>query len=337
VTKLLFLHGDSEDYLADSLLHGLRTVLGADAVDAPRRDALYAGLPARERRELYGRGFTLYGRLPEVDVDREAPLERALAGEFGVVVIGDIHRNWAPWLALRPHLERLRAAGTTLAVCDGGDGPVLFPHGPTWWKRLRPLPRVAGRVPVFKRELSATTAVIRYRGLLPPGAAQRALAKTVRPIAFSIPEDLLARGDEAKTKLLAAHVVDPEVRTALDLGDGGYRFEEERDYHDDLRASRFGVTTKKAGWETLRHYEIAAAGCVPAFRDLASKPPLSAPFGLDETNSVAYSSAAELLERIESMGDEEYARRRAGALDWARRNTTRARALELLSALGHPR
>jgi hypothetical protein len=115
-----------------------------------------------------------------------------------------------------------------------------------------------------------------------------------------------------------------------------YAFASEEDYYADLRASRFAITTKKAGWETLRHYENAASGAVPCFRDLHRKPPTAAPFGLDESNCVAYRDARELLARLEAIGDAEYERLRAGALAWARRNTTRVRALELLGALGHP-
>lgn len=337
MTKVLVLHANGEDYLGDSLLHGLRTVLGADCVDAPRRDALYDTLTDEARAALYGRGFTLYGRLPELDIDREWPLRRAIDGDFDVVVISDIHRNWAPWLQLRPHLRAMQERGTIVAVCDGGDGPVLFPHGPTWWKEMRPwpLPRVAGRVEVFKRELSSTTALVRYYGLLPRGLAERRLRRHVKPIAFSIPAEHLATGDEQRDHLLAAQVVDPEVRELLGLGDGGYRFDHEADYHGDLRNSRFGVTTKKAGWDALRHYEVAAAGAVPCIRDLHTKPAASAPFGLlDGVNCVAYRSATELMDRIESMPEREVARLRAGALDWAAKNTTTARARQFLAALG---
>ena len=84
----------------------------------------------------------------------------------------------------------------------------------------------------------------------------------------------------------------------------------------------------------MRHYEQAAAGCVPCFRDLERKPASCAPHGLDATNCVPYSDPAALLRRIEAMGDDEYASLRAGALDWARRNTTRVRATEFLRAIG---
>jgi hypothetical protein len=335
--RVLFLHANSEDYLADSLLHGLRLVLGERVVDVPRRDALYDDLTPARRRALYGRGFTLYGRLPDVDVDRERWLLRVLDGEFDVVVFADIWRHWAPWVQLRPRLRELRAKGVTLVAVDGGDGPVLFPHGPTWWRQMRPwpLPRVAGRIPTFKRELSPMTARVRGFGVVPAGLARRVLLRGVRPIAFSVPEDVLAGGDEPKTKLLPEHVVDPEVAALVGAGNG-YRFEDEGDYLGDLRASRFGPTTKKAGWETLRHYEIAASGCVPCFRALHDKPAESAPFGLDDTNCVTYTDARDLLARLERIGDEDYARLRAGALAWARRNTTRVRAEELLATIGRP-
>ena len=64
--RVLYLQANAEDYLADSLLHGLREVLGDQLVDVPRRDALYDGLDPGKRRKLYGRGFTLYGLLPEI-------------------------------------------------------------------------------------------------------------------------------------------------------------------------------------------------------------------------------------------------------------------------------
>ena len=88
------------------------------------------------------------------------------------------------------------------------------------------------------------------------------------------------------------------------------------------------------GWEAMRHYEIAAAAAVPCFRGLADKPPLCAPHGLrDGVNCVAYTDAGALLARLDSMPDEEYARLQSGALDWARANTTRARAEQFLSGL----
>jgi hypothetical protein len=333
VTRILFLHSNAEDYLADSLLHGLRTLLGADVVDVPRRDTMYE---IADRSQVYGRGFTLYGTLPEVEVDRAWPIDRALRGEFDAIVFADIARYWGPWAQLRSRLFELKRLGVTLAAVDGHDFETMYPHGPVYWKGMRPWPppRAAGRIAFFKRELTPLTARVRYYGLLPAGPALRRLRRHVQPIAFSIPEEKVAAGDEPKTKLLATHVVDPEVQALVPGTHTSYAFEDEAAYVADLRGSRFGITTKRQGWDCMRHYEQAAAGCVPCFRDLHRKAPTCAPHGLDESNCVPYTDPRALLRRIEAMGEDEYAALRAGALAWARRNTTRVRAREFLAAIG---
>jgi hypothetical protein len=333
MTRILFLHANAEDYLADSLLHGLRSLLGADVVDVPRRDSLYA---IEDQSLTYGRGFTLYGTLPDVPVRRGWAIDRALRGEFEVIVFADIWRYWGPWAQMRSRLFELRRRGVTLVAVDGHDSEAMYPHGPAYWKGMRPwpLPRAHGRIAFFKRELTPLTARLRYYGLLPGDVALRRLARHVRPIAFSIPEEKLATGTEPKTKLLATHVVDPEVQALVPGTATSYAFETEADYVADLRASRFGITTKRQGWDAMRHYEQAAAGCVPCFRDLQRKPATCAPHGLDASNCVPYTDPAALLRRIERMGDDEYAALRAGALAWARSNTTRVRATQFLRAIG---
>ena len=333
MTAILFLHANAEDYLADSLLHGLRAELGAEVVDVPRRDSLYA---VEDQSRTYGRGFTLYGSLPEVPVRREWAIDRALRGEFDVIVFADIWRYWGPWAQMRSRLFELRRKGVTLVAVDGHDSETMYPHGPAYWKGMRPwpLPRAHGRIAFFKRELTPLTARLRYYGLLPGELAARRLARYVKPIAFSIPEDKLASGDEAKTKLLAVHVVDPDVQRLVPGTATSYAFDDEAAYIADLRCSRFGITTKRQGWDAMRHYEQAAAGCVPCFRDLDRKPASCAPHGLDETNCVPYTDPADLLRRIEAMGDEGYAALRRGTLEWARRNPTKVRATAFLRAIG---
>jgi hypothetical protein len=113
-----------------------------------------------------------------------------------------------------------------------------------------------------------------------------------------------------------------------------YAFEDAAAYHADLRASRFGVTTKKAGWDALRHYEIAAAGAVPCFRDLDRKPARCAPHGLDRSNCIVYRDAGDLLAQASALDAAAYAQLQNGALAWARASTTEARARAFLEACG---
>jgi hypothetical protein len=109
-------------------------------------------------------------------------------------------------------------------------------------------------------------------------------------------------------------------------------FTSEAEYRADLSRSRFGITTKREGWDALRHYEIAASGAVPCFRDLDRKPSTCAPFGLAESNSICYRDADELLAKVTSLDDAGYAALQGGALEWARANTTAAHAHALLDA-----
>jgi hypothetical protein len=331
----LFLSPPAQDYLADGVFHGLRELLGARAVDYPKRDFLYATFPEERRPQLYGRGFTLYCLLEDLDLDRTSPLLAALEGAFDLVVFGDVTRDFGSFVQLGPELRR---RGTQMAVLDGSDFPAMYPYGPRWWRRPPwwLLPRAHRRAPYFKRELTDVTRWLRTYGFVPPPLAHRVPLHNVRTISFSIPASKLVPRDApiAKQKDFPAHVVDPEVARRLGARTG-YAFEREEDYHADLRAARFGITTRKAGWDCLRHYEIAANGAVPCFRDLDRKPPLCAPHGLvDGENCISYHSYDELVARIARLSDETYRRVREGALAWAEANTTRERARQLLVELG---
>ncbi len=51
-----------------------------------------------------------------------------------------------------------------------------------------------------------------------------------------------------------------------------YIYDDEASYFRGYGEARFGVTTKKAGWDCLRHYEILGNGCIPLFLDVAECP-----------------------------------------------------------------
>jgi hypothetical protein len=73
---------------------------------------------------------------------------------------------------------------------------------------------------------------------------------------------------------------------------------------------------------------------VLCFRELDRKPKTCAPFGLDRTNALVYRDADDLLAQISALGHDRYATLQAGAIAWARANTTTARAQELLALCG---
>jgi hypothetical protein len=51
-----------------------------------------------------------------------------------------------------------------------------------------------------------------------------------------------------------------------------YIFKDEASYYQDYQYSKFAVTTQKAGWDCMRHYEIMGNGCIPLFPDIAHCP-----------------------------------------------------------------
>jgi hypothetical protein len=328
--NVLFLTSNTEDYLSNSLFHGLRTLLGERVVDFPKSEISYRTYPHLDR--IYGRGFTLYGLLEDLPLDRTLVLDRARKGAFDLIVVGDIWRYFGTFVELLPALE-----ASQVAFLDGADYPAPYPYGslfwrvPQWWT----LPRAHKRGVYFKRELTDETAQRRYFMLLPRRIAFRLpFSRSLRPISFSIPEEKIVAEPPQKTKQFNAHVVDPEVAGRIGAT-ASYAFEDEAAYYADLQQSRFGVTTKRTGWDALRHYELAANGCVPCFRRLDEKPPLCAPHGLEPgRNCLSYSGADDLLRQVESVGEEHYIELQLGAIAWARANTTVVRAQQFLRELG---
>jgi hypothetical protein len=302
--RILFLADPYPDYVADGLFHGLRTLYGPSVVDYPKRQGMYAGA---ELSSLYGKGFGFYGMLEDIPIDREHVFDR----EWDLVVAAVIWRDWVWW-------ERAwKAFGTSVrhAVVDGGDLLWAYPYGPAWWRPWRWfVPRAHRRATFFKRESSAVTSILAGRRL------------PLVPIEIAYPAEKICADVPTKTKDFPAHIVDLEVGEVLGqrlAHDRVHLFDREADYLQDLRASRFGITTKRAGWDALRHVEIAAAGAVPCFRNLERKPAGCAPHGLvDGDNCVSYRNAEDLMRRLEKLGGDDVRHLAYRALDWARTKTT---------------
>jgi hypothetical protein len=158
------------------------------------------------------------------------------------------------------------------------------------------------------------------------------IPKNIKPVAFSIPEEKIVASLPVKKQLLASHIVDEEVAEKYSGPKQQKLFENEREYYRDLQESRFGITTKRAGWDCLRHYEIAANGAVICFKNLQEKPASCAPHGLiDGENCIAYSGYAELKNKIDQLPDETYQQLQHKSWEWAKENSTAKRVGWLLN------
>ena len=85
----------------------------------------------------------------------------------------------------------------------------------------------------------------------------------LNPITFSISFDKIVKNIPQKTKLLS-NLIPGKLET--------YIYNNETDYYEEYRKSYFATTTKKAGWDCMRHYEILANGCIPYFPNIESCP-----------------------------------------------------------------
>jgi hypothetical protein len=161
--RVLFISagGPTQDYLRDCAFHGLRTLLGPDVVDVGRLDSMYLGA---DRSAMYGRGFTLYGLLPDLPIDRTDILPKIRCRHFDAVIYGSIHRDQSFLREVTSMYPPDR-----VAYLDGEDHPGY----------LRGL---SGQY--FKRELHTPQ----------PG---------VLPIQFAIPAERILPSPPAKSRLMA--------------------------------------------------------------------------------------------------------------------------------------
>jgi len=87
----------------------------------------------------------------------------------------------------------------------------------------------------------------------------------VLPISFAIPKEKVFTSRIDKSELFA--------HTTHEGGPEKYTYTNEYDYYISYAQSYYGTTSKKGGWDCLRHYEILASYCLPHFVDIAACPP----------------------------------------------------------------
>jgi len=297
--KTVSKHG--EDYLQDLLLIGLRNICGKEVVDFPKKEVMYNTCEIPDE-ELYGRGFTVWKKLEDIEVDRTRIWERLDQGEFELVIFSSVWRQ-------QNFLQKFQREGlwrkSKLVFIDGEDAGVQE-------KMSNEGLAIFGEY--YKRE---------------------SVRDDVLPISFSIPEKNIIE-PRPKEKLFAKHVQCPAAYQLIEVRDDcvmDYAFDNEQDYYDDIAVSMYAITMKKAGWDCLRHYEIAANGTVPCFWNLSEKPKGSGPHGLrDMENVIAFKDAQELADKVKFIASNDlYPAIQANVLNWIRQNTCEEQARRLLS------
>lgn len=223
------------EYMGDSIFHGLRSLLGPDVIDPLHKWHMYASAPKERLANLHGRGFTLFGLLDDIQIDRDGVVDKIRTKFYDYIIVTphctvcDEDRKY--------HLEnKINELSqyyepNKLILIDGSDKDSFIFN-------------VRDKVTYFKRELVDTN-------------------DWAKPISFSIPKCKIVNDLPTKSKDFAC---------VIPWHDDTYGFEHESDYYADYQKSFFGYTCKKGGWDCMRHYEILANASVPYFINLKNCP-----------------------------------------------------------------
>lgn len=282
------------DFQENMILHGLRSVIGKNVIDVPRKKVMYGDFSEVTRDELHGRGFTLYdGDL--LDLNR---IEREIIPDDIDIILYGVTNAYGI-----SDYKNINETCENIWYIDGHDTPSIQ-------KR-----------PCFKRELfSAETGVY--------------------PTGFGIPKSKIMPINMNKKKKFQITAPAEAFFKPLVMGHlrkhYPFTWDQETEYYKDMSESWFGLTCKKGGWDSLRHYEIMAAGSLLLFREYDQKPKLCSPV---ELPCFSYSSIEELEEITNRLvcnnkPTKEYFEMLFKQREWLLKyGTTEARALQILEVI----
>lgn len=322
--KILFYGSFFHDFLSDSLLHGLRTLLGDDLIDFPKNKYLYQNSTI-DMSKMHGRGFTLYKTLPDIKIDRSEILKKIKRNYFKFIIFGNIWLQWRQYLVISKYVP-----SSKIIIIDGNDSEKLFWNNGKFIKNyyllwcLKPFKYNS----YFKRELTEQTT----KSYFLQNKINAAQKRQIKKISFSIPAEKILNCVPVKKKDFPMHIVDSEFPKNY-LTTKNSPFEKEKDYYKDLQDSKYGITTKRSGWDCLRHYEIAANRSVMCFKDLYLKPSTCAPHDLSFQNCIFYTTYLDLIEKIEKLTTFEYEQLQFHGYEWILSKTTSKVSEKFLSDL----
>ena len=235
--KLLVIQSDhGSDYLADLLLSELIHWGSHEITTNHLPQYLFDDYP--DQHKIYGRGYTVFGKLPSnkkenIIVLPEEDLLKKLVGKyFDKIIYTSIWRKNILYQNVLQNYEKDK-----IIVIDGEDHTDVL--------------NIAWNVLYFKRELIAP------------------FSEICLPISFTFPSYHQPKMIDMEKKYFLAPCI-PSVKKS-------YVFNTENHYYQQYAESYFGLTTKKGGWDCMRHYEIIRMGCIPYFPDIVDKPTLTMP------------------------------------------------------------
>jgi hypothetical protein len=165
--------------------------------------------------------------------------------------------------------------------------------------------------------------------------------ENVHPTGFGIPDyqirpiDLNNKDQKHQKTAPAEAFFKPEVMRHL-VDYYIFNWKQEKEYYGDMQRSWFGLSCKKGGWDSLRHYEIMASGALLLFREYDKKPELCAPQKLPCFSYGSVEELEDLMNRlvVNNKPTKEYVEMLFAQRDWLlKHGTTKTRALDILRVL----
>jgi hypothetical protein len=212
---------------------------------------MFKGNDPSKISNLYGKGFSLYNRLDiklkkiESDVDIRYKIKEKF---YTRIIYGSIKR-----CAL--YLEEVLKvyAKDEIAFIDGEDSDFSFTnsrynlkHAPSIYRNYRQSIDLSRKGIYFKRELRDCDRKYFY------------------PVFFAIPEENIIKELPQQKTRESAFIIPGDLST--------YIYNNEKEYYNGYAVSKYALTSKKGGWDCLRHYEILANGCIPYFLGIEKCP-----------------------------------------------------------------
>jgi hypothetical protein len=232
--KILIIPSNNSDYLQDSIYLGMKDLFGFDVESTHSCSYLYTNAEIN-KFNYWGFGFTYTKILdPSLNNTPNDILEKIRNNYYDLIIYSFISRN----SAMIDEVMRV-TNGKNVIFINGEDEDWRFEH-------------YNEKVIYFKRELVKPE------------------FKNILPINYAIHRSKVFEGDEKKIQDVSKSI--PSLDNCTHISSSKYIFDNEEEYYNDYRISKFGITKKKGGWDSMRHYEILANKCVPIFEGLVNCP-----------------------------------------------------------------
>lgn len=122
--KILYLSNEiSPDYLRETVLIGLKELLGDRIIDTPKIDYLYKSYLGNIKM-LYGKGITYTKVLDDLSIDRSNIEKRIGAKEFDLIIYGSVHRG----LPFHELVTSIYDENHIIYLCGEDDHKCTFTH-----------------------------------------------------------------------------------------------------------------------------------------------------------------------------------------------------------------